>query len=86
MTKDKIGLFTWFKNGNYGTILQAYALKNVLGSFYDCEIVNYKGENSKYKFKDLFDKRSRKLVIARVEEKLAEMLLKKHIVFLIMKK
>ena len=43
MTKDKIGLFTWFKNGNYGTILQAYALKNVLGSFYDCEIVNYKG-------------------------------------------
>lgn len=77
MTKDKIGLFTWFKNGNYGTILQAYALKNVLGSFYDCEIVNYKGENSKYKFKDLFDKRSRKLVIARVEEKLAELLLKK---------
>lgn len=73
---NKIALFTWFKNGNYGTILQAYALMRILGNFHDCEIINYKS-NSKHRFKDLFNKHSRKRLIVRVEEKLAATFFKK---------
>lgn len=39
----KIGTMTWLYNGNYGTVLQAYALhKCLLSQNYDNMLINYK--------------------------------------------
>lgn len=43
MSDKKIAIMTWLYNGNYGTMLQAYALHNfVKNNGYDVENINYK--------------------------------------------
>lgn len=38
---DKVGIITWYW-GNYGSILQAYAIQNAIASLgYDCEIIQH---------------------------------------------
>ena len=38
----KIGIMTWFKHNNYGTVLQAYALQKKINSLgNEAEIINY---------------------------------------------
>lgn len=68
--KKKIALFTWFSNGNYGTILQAYALKTILDKYGNCQIINYKKEKYKYGINDVLNRRKRQLLVERIFEKL----------------
>ena len=46
----KIGLFTWFDNENYGSALQAYALKRILQNYGSCTIVPYKTQHGGNKY------------------------------------
>ena len=42
----KIGIVTWYKNGNFGGTLQAFALQTVLQrQGYETEFVNYNKAN-----------------------------------------
>lgn len=46
--KKKIGIITFHASYNYGSMLQAYALQQiVLGLGYDCEIINFRTERQK---------------------------------------
>ena len=50
----KIGIMTWFKHNNYGTVLQAYALQkkiNLLGN--EAEIINYSTRIRKTMFHEM---------------------------------
>ena len=39
---EKVGIITWFKHNNYGTVLQAYALQEKIMSFGDeAKLINY---------------------------------------------
>ena len=43
---NRIGIVTWYKNGNYGGTLQAYALMKTLQKFnYEVEFINYDKTN-----------------------------------------
>lgn len=43
----KIGLITYHRALNYGSILQAYALQNYLNNYFSCEILDYQKPNQK---------------------------------------
>lgn len=44
----KIGIITFHASHNYGSMLQAYALQQViLGMGYDCEIINFRSATQK---------------------------------------
>lgn len=54
----KINILTWLYNGNYGTVLQAYALqKYLLNQGFECVDINYKPSN-KTKFKNWITNRN----------------------------
>lgn len=39
---NKVGLMTWFSHNNYGSVLQAFALKKIIESHgYNVEFINY---------------------------------------------
>jgi coenzyme F420-reducing hydrogenase beta subunit len=50
---NKVGLMTWFSHNNYGSVLQAFALKKIIESHgYNVEFINYE---PKVRKKTLFD-------------------------------
>lgn len=67
----KIALLTWYDNGNYGTALQAFALKQVLEVFGVCEIIPYKSPKYKYSFSDIIDSRKRNKLFEKIADKIA---------------
>jgi len=47
----KVGIVTWYKNGNYGGSLQAYALAKVVSQLgYEVEFINYEKTKNKFLF------------------------------------
>lgn len=51
----KIGIITFHASHNYGSMLQAYALQQViLGMGYDCEIINFRSATQKEQYKPIF--------------------------------
>lgn len=45
---DKVGILTFHAAHNYGSMLQAYAIKSAIASLgYDSEIINYRNERQK---------------------------------------
>lgn len=50
----KIGIVTWFKNGNYGGTLQAYALQKTIESLgFDCEFIDFCPEAKSFSHKTI---------------------------------
>ena len=42
----KVGLMTWYTYKNYGTVLQAYALSEIIKkNGYECDLIDYKPKN-----------------------------------------
>lgn len=81
MKKNRIALLTWYSNGNYGTILQAYALKVVLDKIGNCDIIKFKKQRYKYSIEDLADSRKRRMLIERFYEKIyARIFIKKYMI------
>jgi len=53
----KVGIITFHASHNYGSMLQAYALQQViLGMGYDCEIINFRSAVQKEMYKPIFMK------------------------------
>lgn len=51
----KVGIITFHASHNYGSMLQAYALQQViLGMGYDCEIINFRSVAQKEMYKPIF--------------------------------
>lgn len=51
----KVGIITFHASHNYGSMLQAYALQQVvLGMGYDCEIINFRSATQKEQYKPIF--------------------------------
>ena len=51
----KVGIITFHASHNYGSMLQAYALQQViLGMGYDCEIINFRSDAQKEMYKPIF--------------------------------
>ena len=51
----KVGVITFHASHNYGSMLQAYALQQViLGMGYDCEIINFRSIAQKEQYKPIF--------------------------------
>ncbi len=51
----KVGIITFHASHNYGSMLQAYALQQViLGMGYDCEIINFRSIAQKKMYKPIF--------------------------------
>ena len=70
MADKKIAIMTWLYNGNYGTLLQAYALHTfVKNEGYEVENINYIS-SLKTKLKNwLVNRNSPALVVYRIKEK-----------------
>lgn len=48
MTRKKVGIITFHASHNYGSMLQAYALQQVImGMGYDCEVINFRTSRQK---------------------------------------
>lgn len=55
--KKKVGIITFHASHNYGSMLQAYALQQiVLGMGFDCEIINFRTERQKRMYRPDFFK------------------------------
>lgn len=69
MADKKIAIMTWLYNGNYGTLLQAYALHTfVKNEGYEVENINYIS-SLKTKLKNwLVNRNSPALVVYRIKE------------------
>ncbi|WP_024860111.1 polysaccharide pyruvyl transferase family protein [Ruminococcus flavefaciens] len=69
----KIGILTWLHNGNYGTVLQAYALQRFLRNMgYNVQNINFNA-STKQKIKNLIvRKNSPKLFMEKMENYLTE--------------
>lgn len=52
----KIALLTWFDNQNYGSSLQAFALRNKLSEFGKCDIIPYKTQGPGLKYTRILKK------------------------------
>lgn len=53
--KKKVGIITFHASHNYGSMLQAYALQQVvLGMGFDCEIINFRTERQKKMYRPDF--------------------------------
>lgn len=53
--KKRVGIITFHASHNYGSMLQAYALQQViLNMGFDCEIINFRTERQKYYYKPCF--------------------------------
>ena len=51
----KVGIITFHAAYNYGSMLQAYALQQVILSMgYDCEIINFRSPAQKRQYKPIF--------------------------------
>lgn len=51
----KVGIITFHASHNYGSMLQAYALQQVVLSMgYDCEIINFRSIAQKEMYKPIF--------------------------------
>lgn len=51
----KVGIITFHASHNYGSMLQAYALQQIiLGMGYDCEIINFRSIAQKEQYKPIF--------------------------------
>lgn len=62
----KIGLMTWFRYNNYGTILQAYALQQVLKkNNYDSVLIDYKPRGTLKNINNIND--LNKIIISKVK-------------------
>ena len=72
----KIALLTWFDNDNYGSALQAFALKHTLDKFGTCDVINYKTHSDKYKLSDLKTAGNRKIIFEKCITKLCVVLFK----------
>lgn len=70
MSDKKIAIMTWLYNGNYGTVLQAYALHTFIkNAGYDVENINYKS-SLKTKLKNwIVNKNSPALFVGKFKEK-----------------
>ncbi len=45
---DKVGILTFHAAHNYGSMLQAFALKDIISTLgYKCEIINYRNKKQK---------------------------------------
>lgn len=73
MADKKIAIMTWLYNGNYGTVLQAYALHTfVKNAGYDVENINYKS-SLKTKLKNwIVNKNSPALFVGKFKEKFSK--------------
>lgn len=73
MANKKIAIMTWLYNGNYGTLLQAYALHTFLKkSGYDVDNINYRS-SIKTKFKNwIKNKNSPILFVEKIKEKFSK--------------
>lgn len=47
----KVGILTYHSSDNYGSVLQAYALRKYLSGFYDAEIIDYRKSEVKSLYK-----------------------------------
>lgn len=53
--KKKVGIITFHASHNYGSMLQAYALQQViLGMGHDCEIINFRTERQREFYRPMF--------------------------------
>ncbi len=73
----KIALLTWFDNNNYGSALQAFALKHTLDKFGICDVINYKTHSDKYKLSDLKTGENRKIIFEKCITKICVVFLKR---------
>lgn len=72
----KIALMTWFDNDNYGSALQAFALKYTIEKIGNCDVINYKSPYRRYKLSDLKSSNGRKIIFEKSITKLCEVLFK----------
>ncbi len=73
MADKKIAIMTWLYNGNYGTLLQAYALHTfVKNEGYEVENINYRS-SLKTKLKNWFvNRNSPALFVGKFKEKFSK--------------
>ena len=73
MADKKIAIMTWLYNGNYGTLLQAYALHSfVKNEGYEVENINYRS-SLKTKLKNWFvNRNSPALFVGKFKEKFSK--------------
>lgn len=59
----KVGIITFHASHNYGSVLQAYALKNVISELgFECEIINFRTERQKDQYRPLTKRKGLKYI------------------------
>lgn len=62
--RKKVGIMTFHAAHNYGSVLQAYALQNVIQCLdYDCEIIDFRTEAQKDQYRPLTKRKGMKYII-----------------------
>lgn len=69
--KKKVAILTWLNNGNYGSLLQAYALQSFITQLgYDVEDIDYKASKKTKLLNWIKNKNSPYLFIGKIKERL----------------